>query len=225
MQSRYYNPTIGRFLNADVYCDTSDSVIGTNMFVYCLNNPVACFDSDGKQTATETIGAVITEIFVCLDLQEINKKMHGKKAKLTFGNLEEYKKEKTKLYKEWFNGFNYWTAATDIANTIAGVLSGFSDFIPKAEIKAAFEVLPVITVLLKNFSGRYLSIQGALIMTISDLSLDGVASIAGLSLSSVLGKFESLITSIFGVALSKWTEERTENAAYNWYLFVKYTLS
>ena len=40
LQSRYYNPTVGRFLNADVYCDTGTSILGTNMFAYCGNNPV-----------------------------------------------------------------------------------------------------------------------------------------------------------------------------------------
>lgn len=225
LQSRYYNPTIGRFLNADVYCDTSDSVIGTNMFVYCLNNPVVCFDSDGKQTATETISVVITEIFVCLDLQEVNKKMHGKKAKLTFGNLEEYKKEKTKLYREWFDGFNKWTAATGIANTIAGVLSGISDFVPKTEIKVALKVLPAITTLLKNFSGRYLSIQGSLIMTLSDLTIGGVASIAGLSASGGAKIFDSIFSVVFGELLDKWSKDCTENAAYNWYLLVKHIIT
>ena len=38
LQSRYYNPEWGRFLNADS-CLYS-SMLGFNMFVYCNNNPV-----------------------------------------------------------------------------------------------------------------------------------------------------------------------------------------
>ena len=148
-----------------------------------------------------------------------------KKAKLTFGNLEEYKKEKTKLYKEWFNGFNYWTAATDIANTIAGALSGISDFVPKTEIKVALKVLPAITTLLKNFSGRYLSIQGSLIMTLSDLTMGGVASIAGLSASGGVKIFDSIFSAVFGVLLNDWAKDTTEGAAYNWYLLVKHIVT
>ncbi|MHB1452999.1 MAG: RHS repeat-associated core domain-containing protein [Saccharofermentanales bacterium] len=48
--SRYYDPNIGRFLNAD---DTdvmiehlSDSLISTNLYTYCLNNPVNIFDNN-----------------------------------------------------------------------------------------------------------------------------------------------------------------------------------
>ena len=48
LQSRYYNPTVGRFLNADVYCDTGTSILGTNMFAYCENNPICLYDSDGE---------------------------------------------------------------------------------------------------------------------------------------------------------------------------------
>lgn len=62
-------------------------------------------------------------------------------------------------------------------------------------------------------------------MTLSDLTMGGVASIAGLSLSDCVGEFESLITSFFGDTLTKWAKDCTEDTAYNWYLFVKYTLS
>ena len=47
LQSRYYNPTVGRFLNADIYCDTQSSILGTNMFAYCDNNPINFYDFNG----------------------------------------------------------------------------------------------------------------------------------------------------------------------------------
>ena len=47
LQSRYYDPEIGRFINADAYASTGQGVLGNNMFVYCLNNPVALRDSSG----------------------------------------------------------------------------------------------------------------------------------------------------------------------------------
>ena len=40
LQSRYYDPELGRFLNADSYASTGQGVLGNNMFAYCLNNPV-----------------------------------------------------------------------------------------------------------------------------------------------------------------------------------------
>ncbi|MDP4120686.1 MAG: RHS repeat-associated core domain-containing protein, partial [Bacillota bacterium] len=35
LQSRYYDPTTCRFVNADCYSDTCTGVISTNMFAYC----------------------------------------------------------------------------------------------------------------------------------------------------------------------------------------------
>ena len=37
----------GRFLNADMYCDTQSNIFGTNMFAYCNNNPVNQRDPEG----------------------------------------------------------------------------------------------------------------------------------------------------------------------------------
>ena len=47
LQSRYYNPTIGRFLNADALVSTGQGVLGNNMFAYCNNNPVCRYDEYG----------------------------------------------------------------------------------------------------------------------------------------------------------------------------------
>ena len=47
LQSRYYDPTIGRFINADSYATTGQGIIGNDMFVYCLNSSVNCLDRHG----------------------------------------------------------------------------------------------------------------------------------------------------------------------------------
>lgn len=50
LQSRYYDPKTGRFINADdsAYTDTySGSPLSTNMFAYCENNAVNELDYDG----------------------------------------------------------------------------------------------------------------------------------------------------------------------------------
>ena len=47
LQSRYYNPTWGRFINADVYTSTGQGMLGNNMFVYCSNNPTIYRDEEG----------------------------------------------------------------------------------------------------------------------------------------------------------------------------------
>ena len=49
LQSRYYDPEICRFLNADALVSTGQGLLGNNMFAYCLNNPVMLVDSLGSQ--------------------------------------------------------------------------------------------------------------------------------------------------------------------------------
>ena len=45
LQSRYYDPVIGRFINSDG--QLNDSTLGYNLFAYCENNPVNMSDPTG----------------------------------------------------------------------------------------------------------------------------------------------------------------------------------
>ena len=56
LQSRYYNPAIGRFLSADTFVSTGQGILGNNMFAYCLNNPVT-FEDDTGSAAKLCFGA------------------------------------------------------------------------------------------------------------------------------------------------------------------------
>ena len=49
LQSRYYDPEIGRFINADSYASTdATGLLSTNMFAYCENDPVNGSDPNGE---------------------------------------------------------------------------------------------------------------------------------------------------------------------------------
>ena len=48
LNSRYYDPEVGRFINADGYVSTGQGVLGNNMFAYCGNNPVVRVDFGGE---------------------------------------------------------------------------------------------------------------------------------------------------------------------------------
>ena len=50
LQSRYYDPEICRFINADSYASTGDGFTGLNMFAYCNNNPANRIDPDGHDS-------------------------------------------------------------------------------------------------------------------------------------------------------------------------------
>ena len=48
LQSRYYNPEVGRFISSDVLLSTGQGVIGHNAYAYCLNDPINSVDSTGN---------------------------------------------------------------------------------------------------------------------------------------------------------------------------------
>ena len=48
LQSRYYDPEVGRWINVDNQLSIGSDLIGLNLFAYCGNNPVNHVDSDGR---------------------------------------------------------------------------------------------------------------------------------------------------------------------------------
>ncbi|MCF7924803.1 MAG: RHS repeat-associated core domain-containing protein [Candidatus Izimaplasma sp.] len=47
LNSRYYNPEIGRFLNSDGIIGDLGGILSTNMYAYCQNNPILYDDPTG----------------------------------------------------------------------------------------------------------------------------------------------------------------------------------
>ena len=52
LNSRYYDPEICRFVNADGYASTGSALLGHNMFAYCLSDPINHIDPDGEFAIT-----------------------------------------------------------------------------------------------------------------------------------------------------------------------------
>ena len=70
MQSRYYDPIVGRFINADGYIGANGDIPGYNLFAYCSNNPVMRSDPTGAwwlwdtlKDIGETIGGWFSDTF------------------------------------------------------------------------------------------------------------------------------------------------------------------
>lgn len=47
LNSRYYNPVWGRFINADGIVGANQDILSYNLYAYCSNNPVNCSDPKG----------------------------------------------------------------------------------------------------------------------------------------------------------------------------------
>ena len=70
LQTRYYDPTIARFINADGYLTTDvDGLLSANMFAYCENNPVTNSDPTGEflDTILDVISLAVSvaEVIAC----------------------------------------------------------------------------------------------------------------------------------------------------------------
>ena len=66
VSSRYYDPALARFINADVLVSTGQGILGNNMFAYCLNSPILrkdvlgntsvdIFDEDGNPATDDDL--------------------------------------------------------------------------------------------------------------------------------------------------------------------------
>ena len=64
LQSRYYDPTVCRFINADdVAYIAPETLNGLNLFAYCGNNPVMNVDPNGTFLFSFLFAVVVGAVF------------------------------------------------------------------------------------------------------------------------------------------------------------------
>ena len=66
LKSRYYDPQLARFINADDYVSSGQSFSGCNTFAYCGNNPVSRVDAAGH--VWETVFDIVSLTFSIADV-------------------------------------------------------------------------------------------------------------------------------------------------------------
>ena len=80
LNSRYYDPEVGRFLNADSQLNTQSGVIGINLFSYCENHPTTRGDSNGnlwKNIVWKTIISVVKAVCMVKEIKRIKKEIRS----------------------------------------------------------------------------------------------------------------------------------------------------
>lgn len=100
LQSRYYDPQVKRFLNADGYVSTGKGLLSTNMFAYCGNNPVNRIDPAGHawvEGLNNVFNKIIVKMEKCLEAAKSSKAISSNayldesqmqhNAKLVYGYL------------------------------------------------------------------------------------------------------------------------------------------
>ena len=69
LQTRYYDPEVGRFLNADGIIGANGDIQGYNLFAYCSNRPTIAADHSGEFIGLIIFGvAVVCTVVVVVDV-------------------------------------------------------------------------------------------------------------------------------------------------------------
>ena len=105
LQSRYYDPVVGRFLNADEYTDDGAGVIGHNLFTYCGNNPILNQDSNGRFLLTSILIAAGVSAVVSMAADVVSQAIQG-------------------------HGFENYDIRKTLVSGLAGAVSGACSMIP-----------------------------------------------------------------------------------------------
>ena len=107
LQSRYYDPELGRFLNADSYASTGQGIIGCNMFVYCLNSPAGYIDITGNTARFLT--------FCCI----YDGSGSGEKTIVDLTDiLNEFMRENAKILQEFYDEHSYASSLIFFYNNV-----------------------------------------------------------------------------------------------------------
>ena len=91
LQSRYYDPNVGRFLNTDSLMDkgefdTGAGLLAYNVYAYCANNPVCFVDHGGNLISTAIlVGARVARAVALRNFTYNHRIRHASQARVIYG--------------------------------------------------------------------------------------------------------------------------------------------
>ncbi|MBQ3068371.1 MAG: RHS repeat-associated core domain-containing protein, partial [Clostridia bacterium] len=165
-QSRYYDPNVGRWLNADKYTSTGQGIIGNNMFVYCGNNPVSRIDYTGSSweeillDAVETVTNIISEITAYAAQKYAANSASGSAGSIIGGGV--YRQLPNGLAAAYVSKSNSLSAVSQGANTVGKVLGA---------VGMAISVVNTSITVYENFNNDELSFSRKITDSVVDVGV------------------------------------------------------
>ena len=110
VSSRYYDPEIGRWINADNRISgVGGEVLGYNMFTYCMNNPVNMSDPSGNWPIWTIFAVVVAAIVIPTVINHVVNAVNKKKIDSEIKNsytIEEATKEINEILDDYSSDCN-----------------------------------------------------------------------------------------------------------------------
>ena len=191
LQSRYYDPVVGRFISPDTFASTDvTDVISANMFAYCNNDPVNYKDDGGSNpVAVALINGVVsagfTAVTLAIDAQMSGKAIDG--TSFAIAVIGSFASGALSAFDGLSTLANIISVGTSLVAGLAG-LDSWEDFkvgtiIEWVGIFTSFKIGSLVFDALKDF-GRILA---NLIARIASFNFDSIFSVGKATVNSVKG--------------------------------------
>ena len=198
LQSRYYDPTVGRFINVDGYISTGQGISSYNMFAYCGNDPVNHCDPTGHAREWALLGFSYDG-----SARDFWRMEHG---------LAPY------AYEQWLAVGGKRTVNRSRTNSGVTVTLKSATYVPASKTKDYYieKARPLTTLqtstAVSEISGAIVSVAGKLGYEIPYVGgvlgvLGGIAFINDISLQTELSRYETAMNQGTGVLIVTWDVE------------------
>jgi len=142
LRSRYYEPYIGRFLNADALVSTGQGFDGNNMFAYCGNNPVNRRDASGLAWELTTDALIHNAVLdhLCKEYPELSwKKTYIKhKNSLKRGFCDLFNTDTGEVWELKKDSDSRSCLTKNATTQLEGYLSGYLGHYPSLTLKKPY---------------------------------------------------------------------------------------
>ena len=128
LRSRYFNPLVGRFVNAD--CLVSPVLLKGNVFAYCVNEPVSKCDESGQDSRNALLDLVVAIVDVIYQVAKavVPEKITSEKAQKHLNSLmgEGYSSGMAGRFYGSSGAAKITTAEMNIRNGVVAAIDGIA---------------------------------------------------------------------------------------------------